>query len=112
TGMTGLAIIEAILAGERNPQTLAKLPDGRIKATESTIAKSWVGDYRREHLFTLGQSLAAYRHYQKLISACDKEIEQYRETFKSKADPPEDPKRESQDGQKTRDGKPTFDLQS
>src|SRR6267378_3549698 len=44
TGVTGLAIIEAILAGERNPQTLAKLRDGRIKATESTIAKSLVGD--------------------------------------------------------------------
>src|SRR5437899_2217305 len=112
TGMTGLAIIEAILAGERNPQTLAKLRDGRIKATESTIAKSLVGDYRREHLFTLGQSLAAYRHYQKLIGACDKEIEQYLETFESKADPPEDPKWKSQDGQNTRGGKPGFDLQS
>src|SRR5437899_7077031 len=69
TGVTGLAIIEAILKGERDPQTLAKLRDGRIKATESTIAKSLVGDYRREHLFTLGQSLAAYRHSQKLNGA-------------------------------------------
>ena len=112
TGMTGLAIIEAILAGERNPQTLAKLRDRRIKATESTIAKSLVGDYRREHLFTLSQSLAAYRHYQELIGACDKEIEQYLETFESKATPPEDPKWKSQDGQKTRGGRPAFDLQS
>jgi transposase len=112
TGMTGLAIIEAILAGERNPQTLAKLRDWRIKATESTIAKSLVGDYRREHLFPLGQSLAAYRHYQELIGACDKEIEQYLKTFESKADPPEDPKWKSQDGQKTIGGKPGFDLQS
>jgi len=48
TGVTGLAIIEAILAGERNRQTLVKLRNGRIKAT----------DYRREHLFELGQSLA------------------------------------------------------
>src|SRR5947207_9290691 len=55
TGMTGLAIIEAILAGERNQQTLAKLRDGRTKATESTIAKSLVGHYRREHRCTLGQ---------------------------------------------------------
>jgi transposase len=77
TGMTGLAIIDAILAGERNPQTLAKLRNVRIKATESTIAKSLVGDYRREHLFTLRQSLTAYRHYQGLIGACDREIEQY-----------------------------------
>ena len=63
TGVTGLAIIEAILACERNPYRLAKLRDGRIHATESSIAKSLVGDYRREHLFTLGQSLKAYRHY-------------------------------------------------
>jgi len=112
TGVTGLAIIEAILAGERNPQTLAKLRDGRIKATESTIAKSLVGDYRREHLFTLGQSLAAYRHYQELISACDREIEQYLETFESKTDPPEGPQSKSQEGQKTRGGRLGFDLQS
>src|SRR5260370_6946988 len=91
TGVTGLAIIEAILAGERNPQTLAKLRNVRIKATESTIAKSLVGDYRREHLFTLRQSLTAYRHYQGLIGACDREIDQYLETFDSKANRPEQP---------------------
>ncbi len=50
TGVTGMTIIEAILAGERNPHTLAALRDGRIKATADTIAKSLVGDYRREHL--------------------------------------------------------------
>jgi hypothetical protein len=54
------------LAGERNPHTLAALRDRRIKASADTIAKSLVGDYRREHLFTLRQSLAAFRHYQSL----------------------------------------------
>lgn len=64
TGLTGLRIVEAILAGERDPSKLAKLRDGRIKASEETIVKSLVGDYRREHLFTLlRQSLAAWRHY-------------------------------------------------
>jgi transposase len=112
TGVTGLAIIEAILVGERNPHTLAKLRDGRIKATESTIAKSLVGDYRREHLFTLRQSLAAYRHYQELIGACDREIEQYLEAFESQADPPEGPQSKSQDGVEPRGGRLNFDLQS
>jgi transposase len=112
TGVTGLVIIEAILAGERNPHTLAALRDGRIKATAQTIAKSLVGDYRREHLFTLGQSLAAFRHYQELIGACDKEIEQYLETFESKADPPEGSLPESQDEQKPSGAEPRFDLQS
>ena len=112
TGVTGIRIIEAILAGERNPHTLAALRDGRVKASADTIARSLVGDYRREHLFTLGQSLAAFRHYQELIGACDKEIEQYLEAFDSKVDPPEGSASQSQDGQKPSNGEPRFDLQS
>ena len=84
TGVTGIAILEAILAGERNPHRLAALRDRRIKASADTIAKSLVGDYRREHRFTLRQSLAAFRHYQELIAACDREIAQSLEEFESK----------------------------
>ncbi len=64
-GQTGLAIVDAIPGGERDPR--AKPRNGRIKADEEVIAKSLAGDYRPEHLFTLRQSLAAYRSYQKLI---------------------------------------------
>jgi transposase len=74
TGQTGLAIVDAILAGERNPQVLAALRPDRIKAPAEVIAKSLVGDYRPEHLFTLRQSLAAYRSYQELIAECEREI--------------------------------------
>ena len=74
TGVTGLAIIEAILGGERDPQVLAKLRDWRVRASEEIVAKSLVGDYRREHLFTLRQSVAAYRQCQQLIAECDQEI--------------------------------------
>ncbi len=112
TGVTGIRIIEAILAGERNPHTLAALRDGRIKATADTIAKSLVGDYRREHLFTLSQSLTAFRHYQELIGACDSEIAQLLGAFESKVDPPEGSATESQDGQKPSGDAPRFDLQS
>jgi transposase len=86
-GQTGLAIVDAILAGQRDPQVLAKLRNERIKATEEVIAKSLVGDYRHEHVFTLRQSLAAYRSYQKLIDDCDGEIRQHLEEFK----PPDQP---------------------
>jgi transposase len=82
TGQTGLAIVEAILAGERNPYVLAKLRNDRIKASEAVIAKSLVGDYRPEHLFTLRQSLVAYHHYGKLIDDCDREIRRCLEGFK------------------------------
>ena len=64
-GQTGLAIVDAILAGERDPSILAKLRHERIKASEAVIVKSLEGDYRAEHLFTLRQSLTAYRSYQK-----------------------------------------------
>jgi hypothetical protein len=84
TGQTGLAIVEAILAGERNPYVLAKLRNDRIKASEAVIAKSLVGDYRPEHLFTLRQSLVAYHHYGKLIDGCDREIRRCLEEFKFK----------------------------
>src|SRR5260370_21208223 len=81
TGLTGLAIVDAILGGERNPFTLAKLRHDRIKASEEVIAKSLVGDYRIEHLFTLRQSLIAYRSYQQLIDDCDREIRRSLDTF-------------------------------
>ena len=74
TGTTGLAILDAILAGERDPHVLAQRRDYRIRATEETILKSLVGDYRQEHLFTLRQSLHTYRHYQRLIREVDEEI--------------------------------------
>jgi transposase len=80
-GQTGLAIVDAILAGERDPLVLAKLRNERIKASEEVIAKSLVGDYRPEHLFTLRQSLMAYRSYQRLIDDCDREIRQHLQDF-------------------------------
>jgi transposase len=87
TGITGLRIIDAVLAGERDPAKLAALRDGRIKASEQTIIKSLVGDYRREHLFTLRQSLTAWRNYQTLMAECDREIEEQLTAFDAKIDP-------------------------
>src|SRR5436190_5009153 len=84
TGVTGLAIVDAIVAGNTNPKELAKLRDHRIKASVETVTKSLVGNYRPEHIFTLKQSLTAYRHYQKLIADCDQEVQQRVEAFQSK----------------------------
>jgi len=60
---SGLRILDAILAGERDPVTLAQLCHGGVKSSEDTIAKSLEGDYRPEHLFALRQSLAAFHYY-------------------------------------------------
>jgi transposase len=88
TGVTGLAIVDAIVSGMTDPHELAKLRDHRIKASLDTIKKSLVGDYRPEHIFTLKQSLTAYRHYQHLIADCDQEIQQRIHTFPNPNDRP------------------------
>jgi hypothetical protein len=75
TGTTGLAILDAILAGERNPAELAKLRDPRIKASREIVEKSLLGNWREEHLFTLRQSLELYRSYLSQIVTAEQKIE-------------------------------------
>jgi transposase len=91
TGVTGLAIVDAILAGQRNAVELAKLRDSRIKADAETIRKSLVGNWRLEHLFTLCQSRELYRTYQQRIVDCDLEIEKRLPIFEPWVDPAEKP---------------------
>lgn len=87
TGTTGLAIMDAILAGERDPHVLADLKGPRIKADREVIVKSLNGDYRSEHIFTLKQTLMSYRNYHQMIRECDAEIEKYLKEFESRIDP-------------------------
>src|ERR1017187_6725030 len=91
TGVTGLAIVDAILAGERDPAVLAKLRDHRIHASEEIVQKSLVGNWRPEHLFTLKQSRQIYQQYQDSITACDEEIERLVIAFEPRVDPSEHP---------------------
>jgi transposase len=91
TGTTGLAIIDAILGGQRDGEKLSNLCDPRIRAAKDTIIKSLVGDYRPEHLFTLKQSLNLYRQYQKEITDCESEIQRFLKCLQSKANPTEQP---------------------
>jgi len=87
TGMTGLAILDAILGGERRPEVLAELRNPRIRASKETIVKALTGTWRAEHLFTLRLSLHAYRSYQAQIEECDTELQRMLATFESRADP-------------------------
>ena len=74
TGVTGMKIIKAILAGERNPQVLARNRHGCCQNSEATIAQSLVGNYRDEHLFALRQAVELYEFYQKKIADCEEAI--------------------------------------
>jgi transposase len=91
SGTSGLAILDAILAGERDPVRLAQLRDYRVKASAETIAKALVGDWRAEHLFTLRQARESYRHCQTLIGECDAEIERHLAQLRSQVDPTQIP---------------------
>ena len=76
TGETGLRILDAILAGQREPKELVKLRDKRCsKSTPQQMQAALVGDYRPEHLSVLKRSLEAYRFYQSQIQECDRQIE-------------------------------------
>lgn len=114
TGRTGMAIIDAILSGQHDPNKLSELRDPRIRADQKTIAKSLTGDYRREHLFTLKQALQSYRNYRQLILDCDKEIETYLKEFDSRIEldePPLSPKSKKKI-KKSPKNSPDFDLKT
>ncbi|PWV44254.1 IS110 family transposase [Chitinophaga sp. S165] len=75
-GQTGSAIVEAILQGERNAVNLLSLVGKRIKASKEVIEKSLQGNWREEHLFTLGECFGLYKEYQRRIFVCDQKIEE------------------------------------
>ena len=74
TGVTGMSIVRAILAGERDPHKLAHVRDRRCNSSEDTIAKALQGDYRTELVFVLAQAVALYDFYSQQVVACDDEI--------------------------------------
>jgi transposase len=74
-GKTGAGILRAIVAGERDPQELAKLRDRRLRADEETVARSLHGNWREEHLFALSQALAHYDFLTEQIEACSEAID-------------------------------------
>ena len=88
TGVTGLAILRAMVAGERNPQTLAQLRQGRCEHSPEDLVKALTGHYRSEHVFALKQALALFDAYTEQLCECDEEIERQFANFSP--DPPED----------------------
>jgi transposase len=71
TGATGMRIIRAIIAGERDPAVLASYRDPRCHATAETIAAALTGNDREEHIFALTQAVELYDLYQTKVADCD-----------------------------------------
>jgi transposase len=120
SGVTGMAIIRAIVGGERDPWKLAKLRDRRIQASEEEIARSLEGNWREDVLFELAQVLEGYDFQQRQIAGCDEQLKRYMgkqatrdvgEAVDAGEQPEKDGKKKK--GQrKPRKNQPAFDLAS
>src|SRR5499426_2085660 len=109
-GKTGMAMLRAILAGERDAQRLASHRDRRCKHDQATIAKALEGHWRAEHLFALQQALEQYEFLQQQLQACEQQIEACLQTFVThvEVEPPQ-PKPARQRRARQRQA-PSFDV--
>jgi transposase len=112
SGVSGMAIIGAILAGERDPWRLAALAEPGVKAIPAAIAKSLEGNWRGELLFVLRQEVELYRVYQEKIAACDVQLRQHLESFSSKVDLEAQPIGKRPKRKKPSGNAPAFDLRT
>jgi transposase len=114
SGVSGQAIIQAILAGQRDPHKLAALCDWRVKASEEEIARSLEGNWQEDLLFVLQQEQHGYEFCQKQMAECDQQLQQYlklREDRSAGANLPEETRRERR-RKKKKGNAPRFDLRA
>ena len=113
SGMTGQAIIKAILAGESDPHKLAAFRDPRVKASEKEIARYLEGNWQQDLLFVLNQEQEGYEFCQKQMTACDQQLKRYlqqREDRSQGASLPQETRKERL--KKKKGNKPQFDLRA
>jgi len=130
SGLTGLAIIRAILKGERDPYKLAHMKHYRIQASEEEIARSLEGNWQEDVLFELQQAVDRYDFCQQQMGECDRQLQRYLAELPSRSiAPPEEPapgaaatsssgavaaqrkRKRKKAGGKPRKNEPKFDLQ-
>lgn len=112
TGDTGMQIMRAIVAGDRDPVQLAKFRNFRCKCTEEEIAKALEGNYRPEHVFALRQSLELYDFYNHELADCDAEIEKHYAVFEPHIDILEHPLAPGKVIRSKKANYPKYDLQT
>jgi transposase len=108
TGVTGMAIIRAILRGQRAPLELAKLRHENCKRTEAEIARALYGNWRAEHLFALQQAVQLYDFYQQQLQLCDAQLQACLGTFGDASGGQSRPRRQRR--QPKRPNEPAFDV--
>ena len=113
SGMTGQAIIKAILSGQRDPHELAAFRDPRVKASAEEIARSLEGNWQEDLLFVLRQEQHGYEFCQKQMAECDQQLQQYfshSEDRSQGASMPQEKRKERL--RKKKGNKPQFELRA
>jgi transposase len=112
SGVSGMQIMRAILAGERDCWKLAAMVRPEVQAKREDIAKSLEGNWRAELLFILRQEVELYEVYQHKIADCDEQLRQHLESFANKVDPLSRPIGPKPKGKKGSKNAPQFDLRA
>jgi transposase len=87
-GVSGQAIIRALLTGEREAKVLAGLRDPRCQASEEEIVQSLQGNWKEDLLFELQQAVDAYDFYQRQMAKCDQQLQRYMAALPTRAPEP------------------------
>jgi transposase len=110
SGTTGMAILHALVKGERDPYALADLRHSLIRASREQIAQSLQGNWRQELIFILRQNLELYEIYQGKVRECDLQIETHLKTLPAQVDPVQQPIPAPRRVSWSRKLKPSFQL--
>lgn len=111
-GLSGMKIIRAIIAGERDPEKLAQLAHPQVKSSREAIAQALSGHYSEDHLFVLQQAVELFDFFHSKIQGCDEQLHRYVSRFESKATPEALAKAPKRPNPKRRKNQPHFDLRT
>ncbi len=112
TGVTGVAILRDIVAGETDSAVLARHRDPRCKAPAAEIAAALTGHYRAEHVFVLRQALEGYDFYQTQIGRCDDEIQGQIRALEATCQPPDEPPDPPRPARRRSANEPRFEIRA
>jgi transposase len=118
SGVSGQAIIGAMLKGERDPYRLADLKHERVRASREEVARSLEGNWREDVLFELQQAVDQYQFARQQMQQCDEQLEKYLRALPTRsleqklAEQPALPEEKSKRVRKPKGNAPAFDLKS
>src|ERR1700675_605538 len=118
SGLSGQAIISAVLQGERDPYKLADLADYRIKASREEVARSLEGNWRADVLFELQQAVDSYHFAHRQMQQCDEKLTLHLASLPARMldnparseGSPETPAQKRKKARKPRDNEPKMDM--